>query len=79
MKTNKRAERRARSQKAKQRAQRRLERNGVAHTAAIVGKNAATHGTCDCWMCAPRGYFGRELTMQELRQTTLTDLLKELD
>lgn len=75
-----RQDRRNSAERAKRKAKQRLDRTwgAEAHSAAMVGKNAATHGTCDCWMCAPRGYFGRELTRQELRNVPIDALLEEL-
>jgi len=46
-----RAERRNEEAKAKHRAKRKMEVDGTPTTPARVGKHAATHGTCDCWMC----------------------------
>lgn len=44
-------ERRHLANKAKARAAERLRRNGVTTTPEMIGRNAATHGTCACQTC----------------------------
>lgn len=44
-------ERRHHDAKAKARAAARLRHNGVQATPKMIGRNAATHGTCACHAC----------------------------
>ena len=45
------AERRHQEERAKAKAKRKLIRVGAPTTPKAIGKAAAMHGTCDCWMC----------------------------
>lgn len=46
-----RAERRAELERAKAKAKRKLQIDGAPTTPKQVGRSAAMHGTCPCWMC----------------------------